>query len=108
VAYYLFQCAYSAEAWASQIKNPTDRLALVRPVAEAVGGNFREAWLSFGEYDVVGIIEAPNNVSAAAFAMAAGAAGHLKAVKTTPLMTIEEGIEAMGRAGSVLYPTPGS
>jgi hypothetical protein len=44
----------------------------------------------------------------AAFALAATAAGAVKALKTTPLMTIEEGIEAMRKASGTGYRPPGS
>ena len=63
-------------------------------------------WLAFGEYDAIGIIEMPDNVSAAAFSMAASASGGLKALKTTPLITVEEGMEAMTKAGSCGYESP--
>jgi hypothetical protein len=44
----------------------------------------------------------------AAFALAAAASGAAKVMKTTPLMTIEEGIEAMRKAGGTGYRPPGS
>lgn len=51
-------------------------------------------YYAFGKYDLVQIIECPDNVSAASIAIAASAGGALKAAKTTPLMTVEEGINA--------------
>jgi len=48
----------------------------------------------------------PDNVSAAAFSMAASAGGALKAIKTTPLLTVQEGIEAMRKAADVEYRPP--
>ena len=42
----------------------------------------------------------------AAFSLAASASGGVKAFKTTPLMTVEEGIEAMTKAGSCGYESP--
>jgi hypothetical protein len=39
--------------------------------------------------------------------MAASAGGAVKATKTTPLMTMEEGIEAMRKAGTAGYRPPG-
>jgi uncharacterized protein with GYD domain len=59
--------------------------------------------MSFGEYDLVGMLEMPDNVSAAAFAMAIAAGGACKSVKTTPLLTIEEGLKAMGKAARCGY-----
>ena len=106
MAYFLFQCSYTPEAWAAQIRNPQDRVKAVGPVLEQLGGRFVEAFLAFGEYDVVAICEAPDNVSQSAFTLAAYATGHLSSVKTTPLVTVEEGVEAMSKAGSVSYPAP--
>jgi hypothetical protein len=48
----------------------------------------------------------PDNVSAAAFALAAAAGGGLKAYKTTPLLTFEQGIEAMKKASGAGYEPP--
>jgi uncharacterized protein with GYD domain len=64
-------------------------------------------YLAFGEYDVIGIMEMPDHVSAAAFSLAASAGGGLKAVKTTPLLTVEEGIEALKKAAGAGYRPPG-
>lgn len=106
MAYYLLQTSYTSEAWATQIRNPQNRVEAVAGVVESLGGRIVGAWLAFGEYDVVAISEMPDNVSQAAFSIAAYAAGHLSSVKTTPLLTMEEGIEAMQKAGGVAYPAP--
>ncbi len=106
MAHFLFQCSYTPEAWASQIKKPQNRVEAVAPVLEQLGGRFVQAFLAFGDYDVVAICEAPDNVSQSAFALAAYATGHLSAIKTTPLVSLEEGVEAMSRAGSIVYPAP--
>lgn len=106
MAYYLIQVAYTPEAWATQIKNPQNRIEAVRPVVEKLGGRFEGAWYAFGEYDVIAICNMPDNVSAAAFSLAASAGGAVKAFKTTPLMTTEEGIEAMKKAGAASYQPP--
>lgn len=44
----------------------------------------------------------------AAFVLVPAARGAVKALKTTPLMTIEEGIEAMRKASCTGYHPPGS
>lgn len=64
----------------------------------------------FGDYDVIFIMEAPDNVSAAAVSMAVSAGGAAKAVHTTPLMTIEEGVRAIrkGAEAAASYRPPGS
>jgi len=106
--HYLLQAAYTHDAWAAMVKSPQNRLDAVRPVVEKLGGKIDGGWLSFGEYDVVLICQLPSNVSAAAFSMAASAGGAVKAVKTTPLMSIDEAMEAMRKAGGAGYRPPHS
>jgi uncharacterized protein with GYD domain len=103
---YLYQVAYTPEAWATLVKSPQDRIEAVRPVVEAMGGRIVCAYFAFGDYDLVAIAEYPGNVGAAAFSMAATAGGALKAIRTTPLMSIDEGIEAMRLAAGAGYSPP--
>ena len=107
MARYLIEVAYTAEAWAAQVSSPQNRIEAIRPVIERLGGRIESAYYAFGEYDVVGIMEMPDNVSAAALSLAASAGGAVKAIKTIPLMTIEEGIEAMRKAAGAGYRPPG-
>ena len=108
MAHYLVQLAYTPEAWAGQLKNPQNRVEVVRPALEKVGARFEAAYLAFGKYDIVFIMEAPDNVSAAAISLAISASGAVKAYETTPLMTPEEGIEAMrkGAEAAAAYRPP--
>jgi hypothetical protein len=48
----------------------------------------------------------PSNVEAAAFSLAAAAGGAVKAIKTTPLLTTAEGIEALKKAAKSGYKAP--
>jgi uncharacterized protein with GYD domain len=98
---FLLQAAYTPEAWAAMIKNPQDRTKVLKPVMDKLGGSFVEVYFAFGEYDVVAIVDLPGNVDAAAFSLTATAGGAVKAVKTTPLMTIDEGLQAMRKAGEL-------
>ncbi len=106
MAHYLFQCSYTAEAWASLVQNPRNRLEAVRSVVEELGGSMENGWTAFGEYDVVAILQMPDNVSVAAFSMAVAAGGAVKSIKTTPLMSMEEGVEAMKKASGSGYQAP--
>lgn len=65
----------------------------------------RLTYYAFGEYDIVMISEAPDNVTVASIIIAA-AGGAVGSVKTTPLMTAAEGMEAIKKAGAVAYPPP--
>ncbi|HXH22181.1 MAG TPA: GYD domain-containing protein [Dehalococcoidia bacterium] len=103
---YLLQVAYTSEAWAAMVKNPQDRIAMVAPAVEGLGGRVIAGYFAFGEYDVVALLEMPDNVSAAAFAIAAAAGGAVKAVKTTPLMSSAEAMEASRKAAGSAYRPP--
>jgi uncharacterized protein with GYD domain len=106
MAHYLFQGAYTSEAWATLVKKPVNRFEAIRPAIEKLGGSIEAAWLAFGEYDIVVITEMPDNVSAAAFALAVAAGGSLKSFKTTPLITPTEGLAAMKKAAGSGYRPP--
>ncbi len=100
---YLVQVSYTAEALSALIATTQDRSAVVRKVIENLGGKFVGSWLSFGDYDLVMLIEMPNNVTAAALALAAAAGGSCKTVKTTPLLSIREAMTALKKAGASGY-----
>lgn len=108
MAHFLLQAAYTPEAWAALIKNPHDRTQVLKPVLDKLGGSIGSVHFAFGEYDIVGILDMPGNADAAAFAIAAAAGGAIKSIKTTPLMTIEEGISAMKKAAQAGYVAPGA
>ncbi len=108
MAYYLVQAAYSTEGSARLVKTPQNRLEAVRPVVEKLGGSIEGFWFAFGEYDVVAICQLPDDVSAAAFAMAVSAGRGIKAYKTTTLLTVEESMEAMKKAAETGYEPPSS
>jgi uncharacterized protein with GYD domain len=104
--YYLYQAAYTPEAWAAQVQNPQSVVERTRAITEQFGGKVIGTWYAFGEYDLVSIAEFPDNVSVATVVIAFAAGGALKAAKTTPLMTVEEGLEALKNAGRADYQAP--
>jgi uncharacterized protein with GYD domain len=105
--FYLVQFSYTEQAVAHLVHHPQNRIEAVRPAFEEAGVTIRDSWLAFGDYDVILVIEAPGNAQAAAVAMAVTAGGAVRNYKTTPLMTWEEGIEAMRVAGGSEYRPPG-
>lgn len=106
MATYLVQGSYTPEAWAAMIAHPVDRTEVIRPVIEKMGGKIVSAWFAFGDTDIFLIVEMPGNVEAAALALAVNAAGTFKSGKTTPLMSISEGMEAMKKAAKSGYKSP--
>lgn len=104
--YYMIQAAYSTEAWASQVAKPQNRLEQLEPVFTRLGGSIESVYFTFGDYDIVAIAQFPDNKAAAALSLAASSSGSVKSLKTTPLMTIEEGVDAMRQAGGSGYKPP--
>ncbi len=100
---YLVQASYTIEALQALMKKPQDRTAVVTKAVENLGGTLIGLWLSFGDQDIVALAEMPNNISAAALSLAIAAGGALKSTKTTPLLTVAQGISAMKKAASSGY-----
>ena len=105
---FLSQVAYNEEGWQALVSNPQNRLDVIRPVVEKLGGRLVHAYFAFGDYDFILISEFPDNVSAAALAIAAAAGGAVKSMKTTPLMEAAEGLEALRKAAASGYRAPTS
>jgi len=97
---YLVQVGYTAEAWAGMSREPQSVVERVRPSAEALGGSIDSLYFCFGDYDLVGVVDFPDNRSAAAWSMAVSGGGDVRAFKTTPLLSIEEGLHALGQAAA--------
>ena len=108
MTYYSLQAAYAPLGWAALLKDPQHRLEAIKPVIERLGGSVVSGWFMFGEYDLLVICELPDNVSAAALSMAISSGGATKAVKITPLMSFEDGLEAMRKAKAAEYAPPRS
>ena len=108
MAMYLTRFSYTPETWARLIQNPEDRREAARAYIESVGGKLHGFWYGFGEHDGWNLWEAPDNVSMAAVALAIGAGGALSSIETTALLTVEELIEALGKAQSIRYRRPGT
>ena len=106
MAVYLTRFSYTPETWARLTKNPEDRREAARRYIESVGGKLHGFWYAFGAYDGYNLWEAPDNVSMAAIAIGGG--GALSKCETTPLLTVEETLEALGRAQGVAYRSPGA
>ncbi len=106
--FYLMRFSYPPEAWARLITQPEDRRAIARGVVEHLGGTLHGFWYGFGQHDGFVLIEAPNNVSAAAFSVGIAAGGSLRAAETTVLLTVEETIAMLEQAQGVPYRSPGA
>jgi uncharacterized protein with GYD domain len=99
--FYLYQLAYSSDAIKSMVANPSDREAAARKLVEALGGKLHHMFFAFGQYDVVCLIEGPDDTFMMAGAAAVASAGTVSAAATTKLMTSADAMAAMAKAGEV-------
>jgi uncharacterized protein with GYD domain len=102
---YLYQASYTTEGLRGLIKDGgTKRRAVAQKGVASVGGRLEAYYFAFGENDVIGIVDAPDNVSVAALSLAVSAAGAFN-LKTTVLLTPEEMDQATKK--TVTYTAPG-
>jgi uncharacterized protein with GYD domain len=105
---YLTKFSYTPETWARLMGNPEDRREAAQAYIESVGGKLHGFWYAFGEHDGYNLFEAPDNVSMAAVALAIGGGGALSSIETTVLMTVDETLDALRKAGEIKYQPPGA
>jgi uncharacterized protein with GYD domain len=95
MALYMYQASYTAKSMAAQLKEPEDPADAIRSALEEVGATLLVAGFPFGEYDVLVVYEAPDDVTAASVAMAVAAEGEVKSAKTTRLLSGEEWLDSL-------------
>ena len=87
---YLVQASYVGEGLKGLLKEGgSSRRATVEAVVKGMGGTMESFYYAFGEDDVLGVVDFPDNSTAAAFSLAVNASGTIKA-RITVLMTPEE------------------
>ena len=92
---YMYQASYTAKSMADQLKEPQDPAEVIRPALEELGATIVVAGFPFGEYDVVIVYDAPDDMTAASVAMAVSAAGEVRSGKTTRLLSGQEWLESL-------------
>ena len=97
--FYLYQIAYAPEAVKAMVAKPQDRAAAAAKLIELLGGKLHHLFFAFGKYDVICLIEGPDDKMMAAGALAVAAAGTVSRAETVKLMTAAEAQEAMAMAG---------
>ncbi len=105
---YLSRFSYTPETWARMIRNPDDRRKAAQLYIESVGGKLHGFWYAFGTHDGYNLWEAPDNVSMAAVALAITGGGALSSFETIVLLTVDETMDALCKAGQVQYRAPGA
>jgi uncharacterized protein with GYD domain len=102
---YLVMASYTAEGIKGVLKDGgTKRRQAGEAALKSVGGRLEAFYFAFGEHDIYAIVDAPDNVSAAAASMAIAAGGSVKP-RTVVLLTAEE-VDQVAKKG-VTYTPPG-
>lgn len=98
---YITQGRYTRDAIKGMIAKPEDRAEAVSRLVSKAGGRLISYYLTFGEYDFLAVLDAPNNVSAAAVLLAAGSGGGVTDLHTTVAMTTAEARGAFAAAADI-------
>ncbi len=105
MAKFLVHATYSADGFKGVIKDKASgRKAAIEKAMASVGAKLEAMYFTFGDYDAVLIVDAPDSASLMAVGLSACSTG-LARTSTTPLLTIEEADQAIKK--SVQYRGPG-
>jgi uncharacterized protein with GYD domain len=102
---FLVGASYTPEGLKGLLKDGgKGRREAVEAAVKSLGGKLEAMYFAFGKHDVVTIIDFPDNVTAAALALAVNASGG-SVTRTTTLLTPEEVDQAIKK--TVRYKAPG-
>lgn len=92
---YLIQGRYTPEGLKGLAKDKASgRKTAVQAAMKSIKGKLETLYFALGADDVVLIVDAPDNIAAAALSLTVGSAG-LVSVRTTPLLTVDEVDQAL-------------
>ncbi len=87
--------------------SPEDRSGVIKTLAESQGGKVVTFDYCFGEFDMVAVIEMPDDTAMASVVMAVGASGSTTNLRTTVLIPFADGFSAAQKAKEISYRPPG-
>jgi uncharacterized protein with GYD domain len=90
------------------VAQPSDRAAVVRGLAESVGGSLESYYWMFGQYDGLAIVELPDSQTAAAVSLAATGSGAFTRFETHELIEAGDLAQIAERARQIIYQPPGA
>jgi uncharacterized protein with GYD domain len=71
----------------ANIKDSPARADAARAMAKKLGGDLKQLFMTMGGYDLVAVLELPDDEAAAKFALTSAAGGH---IRTTTLKAFDE------------------
>jgi uncharacterized protein with GYD domain len=101
MAHYLIEARYTTQSWQSQVAAPASPADRITPAMEACGGTLQCLYYAFGDRDVIGIGDFPTPEAASAFSLVISSSGATEMFRTTPLLSVEQGLESLRLAGEI-------
>ena len=99
------QYSYTARSIAGLVERPDeDHQAHAVELAAALGAKVLGYWFAFGEFDGIVLMEAPDDITAAAIGMAVGSTGNVSRLQTTLLVTMDEARQARRKVAALPRP----
>jgi uncharacterized protein with GYD domain len=107
MAKYLIEASYSQLGLKGLIKDGgTGRRAVVEAAVKSLGGHLDMFYFAFGTTDIYAVVDAPDNITVAAFALAIGGTGVASHLKTVVLLTPDDVDKAAKKSASSGYRAP--
>ena len=108
VTKYLLLFSLTGEAIKGFVAKPSDRPAVVRELAESVGGSLESYYWMLGQYDGAAILALPDSHTAAAVSLAATSSGAFRGFETHELIEASDLAAIAERARGISYQPPGA
>ena len=108
VAKYLALFSLTGETIKRFVANPSDRAAVVRELAESVGGSLESYYWMFGQYDGAAVIVMPDSHTLAAVNLAIISSGAFTRFETHELIEASDLTAIAERARGITYQAPGT
>jgi len=108
MAKYLILFNLTGETIQRFVANPSDRAAVVRGLAESVGGGLESYYWMFGQYDGAAVIEAPDSHTMAALSLAVTSSGAFTHLESHELIEAGDLARIAERAKGITYRPPGA
>jgi len=104
---YLVQADYTQQGVSGLASSPQDRSGALASLMESIGGKIHSLDICFGEFDVVIIMEASDDIEMASLSMAVGASGGVTNIHTPVLIPTSDGFAAAQNAKEITFRPPG-
>ena len=102
MAHYMVQASYSQEALQRLTSSPGPGGTAMKQAAEKFGGKVEATYFTFGDYDIVVILQLPDHITIAQAVMGVRSRGGVTKLKTTVLISPEDAVKGMKLAAQVI------